>query len=322
MTLQASLVPAPSFAADLAPLHLFGIVLLVLLSVASASVRLLKRARPGMRLDEVALKIRSWWVMASFFLGAIVLGDRLACVLIGLICYLALKEYFTLIPTTAADRGALFWAYLTIPVQFYWIESGWFVMSAIFIPVYVFLVLPARQILAAETTDFVARTGRIMWGVFLFVYCLSHLAFFLRLGPVAGLPVGGRELLLYVVFLTELNDVCAFLAGKSFGRHKIAPKISPNKTWEGFLGGLAGTVVAAVLLRFMTPFPIDRAVFVATCLSIAGFFGDLCVSAVKRDVGVKDSSDFIPGHGGILDRVDSLTYTAPLFLHFVRYLYY
>jgi phosphatidate cytidylyltransferase len=154
--------------------------------------------------------------------------------------------------------------------------------------------------------------------VLLFVYCLSHLAYLLSLGStVAG--GSGRELFLYLVFLTEMNDVSAFIVGRLFGRRRIAPAVSPNKTVEGFAGALAVTTLLAVLLRFLTPFSAPCAAFVGVALSIAGLFGDLTVSAVKRDVGVKDASDFIPGHGGILDRVDSLTFTAPLFLHFVRY---
>ncbi|MBI4859098.1 MAG: phosphatidate cytidylyltransferase [Candidatus Riflebacteria bacterium] len=298
------------------------LVVVTLLVTATAVTDLLARMRPDLKLDEIQIKIRSWWVMAGLFLFAVTVDNRLAYGLVGLICYLSLKEYFTIIPTTSADRGALFWAYLTVPIQFYWIASGWFMMAILFIPVYVFLILPARQILAGETTEFVARTARILWGVVLFVFSLSHLALFLSLGTVDGRAVGGRELLLYVVFLTEVNDVGSFLTGTSLGRHKISPKVSPNKTWEGFLGGLAVTVAGAVLLRFLTPFAVSRAAFAGLCIAIAGFFGDLCVSAVKRDVGVKDSGDFVPGHGGILDRVDSLTYTAPLFFHYVRYLYY
>lgn len=307
--------PLPSAAIGLLGAIVFGVLVL-----ATAVVHGLALAYPGTDFSSVKVKIRSWWMMAPLVYFPVALSPDLSYGLIALVCYLSLKEYYTLIPTASADRGALAWCYLVIPLHFFWIRADWFPMFAIFIPVYLFLFIPVRQILAGETANFVARTGRICWGVMLFVYCLSHLAYLLTLGELSGGSTG-RELLLYLVFLTEMNDVAAFIVGRLLGRRTIAPAVSPNKTVEGFAGALVITTVLAVLMRFLTPFSGPCAAFVGAALSIAGLFGDLTVSAVKRDVGVKDSSDFIPGHGGILDRVDSLTFTAPLFLHFVRYWY-
>jgi len=304
------------------PVQKIGVIVLTLLVVATVVCQGLRFLKPQLKLDEVWIKIRSWWIMAPAFYLLVGYGGVFSYWFIGLICYISLKEYYTLIPTIHADRGALAWSYAVIPIHFYWIHLQWFAMFAIFIPVYLFLFLPVRQILAGEVRDFVARTGRIFWGLLLFVYCLSHMAYFLTLGPSIDPNITGKELLLYLVFLTEMNDIAAFINGKLFGRHKIAPAVSPNKTWEGFIGGVTCTTILAVLVRFLTPFSLGQAIFVGAGLGVAGLFGDLCVSAVKRDVGVKDSSEFIPGHGGILDRVDSLTYTAPVFLHFVRYYCY
>jgi phosphatidate cytidylyltransferase len=316
-------VPAAPPAVWLSPMGKLGLVVLGLLIVATAIVRWLRASGVKGKLDEVEVKIRSWWYMAPIFYFGVVIGGWVPHAMIALICYISLKEYYTLIPTTQSDRGALMWSYLIIPIHSYWIWTSWFEMFAIFIPVYLFLFIPVRQVLAGRTEDFVARTGRILWGALLFVYCLSHMGYFLTLGPTKGDPgITGREMLLYLVFLTELNDVCAFCTGKLFGKTKIAPEVSPNKTWEGAIGGVCCTMLLATLLRFLTPFSVLQAMLVGFGLGVAGLFGDLCVSAVKRDVGVKDSGDFIPGHGGILDRVDSLTYTAPLFLHYVRYYCY
>ena len=137
-----------------------------------------------------------------------------------------------------------------------------------------------------------------------------------------GFAAGPQGLLLYLVLLTQLNDVFQFLAGKTFGRHRITPVISPKKTWEGFLGGVLLTTPLAVALRFLTPLSVPLAVGAGLLISVFGFVGDVVVSAVKRDVGVKDSSDAIPGHGGVLDRIDSLCYAAPLFFHYVRFFHY
>jgi phosphatidate cytidylyltransferase len=149
------------------------------------------------------------------------------------------------------------------------------------------------------------------------VYSLSHLAYLLSL-PISE---GGRGLLLYVVFLTEMNDVFQFTWGKLLGRHKIIEKISPNKTWEGFIGGLLSTVLAAILLKFLTPFTTNEAIGAGLLIACTGFVGDIIVSAIKRDFGLKDTGTVIKGHGGILDRMDSLIISAPFFFYYVYLLH-
>ena len=130
-------------------------------------------------------------------------------------------------------------------------------------------------------------------------------------------------MLFYLVTLTQLNDVAQYLWGKSCGKRKIAPKVSPNKTLEGFVGGALTTSVLGWLLGpWLTPFSPLYAALAGLLIGTMGFIGDIVISAVKRDIGVKDSGRLLPGHGGILDRLDSLTYTAPLFFHYVHYLYF
>jgi phosphatidate cytidylyltransferase len=142
------------------------------------------------------------------------------------------------------------------------------------------------------------------------------------LGATAAL-LGGPALVLYLVFLTQFNDVAQFLFGKSFGRHKVVPKVSPGKTWEGLLGGVATTVTLAVVLApWLTPLRRAESVAAGVMIGLGGFLGDIVISALKRDLGIKDSGSLLPGHGGILDRIDSLTYTAPLFFHYVYYLHF
>jgi len=144
----------------------------------------------------------------------------------------------------------------------------------------------------------------------------------LTLDPIGENTVGGVELVLYLVLLTELNDVLQYIWGKSIGKRKIIPKVSPNKTVEGFLGAFVSISILAVVFSFLTPFTWWEALISGMIMSMAGFIGDVVISMIKRDIGVKDSGNMLPGHGGILDRVDSLIYTAPLFFHYVYYLYY
>ena len=297
--------------------------LFAILSVASLIVFLMGRARPDRNYDELRSRVNSWWVMVVVFTLAMVLSRKLSLVFFGLMSFLALKEYLSLIPTRRADRRVLFWAYLTIPLQYYWVAIGWYGMFIIFIPVYVFLFLPMRMVLAGETKEFLRAAGTLHWGLMVTVFSVSHLAFLLDL-PEAGNPAGGGAgLVLFLVFLTEFNDVAQYVWGKLLGRHKIIPTVSPNKTWEGFLGGVATSVLCAWLLApWLTPLNLEHTLTVGLMIPVAGFIGDVVISAVKRDIGVKDSGSLLPGHGGILDRIDSLTYTAPLFFHFIRYFYF
>lgn len=283
----------------------------------------LKQTRPQSDFSEIALRIRSWWVMVSVFTLAMLLSRKVSLFFFAFISFLALKEYLSIIPTRRADRRVLLWAYLAIPVQYYWAGTNWYGMFIIFIPVYVFLFLPLCMVIIGETRDFLRSAGTLHWGLMTMVFSISHVAYLLVLPQHADSAAGGAGLLLYLVFLTQSNDVSQFLWGKSMGQRKIVPSVSPNKTWEGFLGGVGATAMLAVLLcGLLTPFGIPMALAAGVLISCAGFVGDVTISAVKRDIGVKDSGTLLPGHGGILDRIDSLTFTAPLFFHFTRYFYY
>jgi phosphatidate cytidylyltransferase len=137
-----------------------------------------------------------------------------------------------------------------------------------------------------------------------------------------GTQASGPTLVLFLVFVTEMSDVLQYVWGKTLGRHKVIPAVSPNKTWEGLVGGILSTMLLSLAIRFLTPFSIPETLLVSLIITVAGFCGGAVMSAVKRDFGVKDFGDVIPGHGGVLDRVDSLCYAAPLFFHYVRYFHY
>ena len=294
-----------------------------ILVIASLIVAVLRRSATEANYGELVQRVRSWWVMVTLFTIALALNRNISLVFFAFISFLALKEYLSIIPTRRADRRVLFWVYLSIPFQYYWIATAWYGMFIIFIPVYVFLFLPLRMVIIGETKEFLRAAGTLHWGIMITVFSISHVAYLLVL-PEANNPVaGGAGLVLYLVFLTQFNDVAQYVWGKLLGRHKIIPKVSPNKTWEGFLGGVATTAVLAVLLAdLLTPLSLQAALIGGLLISAAGFVGDVTISALKRDIGIKDSGSLLPGHGGILDRIDSLTYTAPLFFHFVYYLYY
>jgi phosphatidate cytidylyltransferase len=288
------------------------------LLVASAVAWWLRRRGPAERYAELVQRVQSWWVMVAVFGIAIAVDQRLSVAFFAFISFLALKEYLSLIPTRRADRRVLFWCYLSIPFQYYWVWQRWYGMFIVFIPVWVLLLVSARMVLIGETKDFLRAVGTLQWGLMLMVFSISHQAYLLVLPPS-----GGAALVLFLVVLTQLNDVAQYVWGKSLGRRKVVPSVSPGKTLEGLVGGILTTTGLSVLLApLLTPLSLPHSIAAGLLISTAGFLGDITISALKRDLGVKDAGQLIPGHGGILDRIDSLTYTAPIFFHFLRFFYY
>lgn len=272
---------------------------------------------------ELWLRTRTWWVIILLLGASIVLPSSVPIALFGLISFLAFKEFVTLIPMRRADHRVLLWAYLAIPLQYYWVAIGWYGMFIIFIPVYIFLALPLRMVLAGETQGFIKAAGTVHWGLMIAVFSLSHAAFLLALPEDGNLSAGGDGLLLYLLLVTEINDVGQYCSGRLLGKHKVVPKVSPNKTVEGFVGGVVITTLVAMLAApYLTPLAWYEAGAIGFVLALAGFAGDVTISAVKRDLKLKDSGSLLPGHGGVLDRVDSLTFTAPLFFHIIYFLHY
>lgn len=301
------------------PLHIAIVIIYGLLVLASLIAVVMRRYAPGEVSTELWKRTTSWWWMISIFTVAILTSRVVSTVFLGLISFLALKEYLSLVPTRRADRNVLLWAYLAIPPQFYFAHTENFGFFMVWIPVWMFLFIPARITLGGVTEGYLRAVGILSWGLMMTVFTLSHTAMLLAFGTSRGFGAGP---LLFLVALTQFNDVAQFTWGRLFGRHKIVPKVSPKKTWEGFLGGLFSIIAAAALAGpFLTPMDVRWSALAGGIIAIAGFLGDITLSATKRDLGVKDASNLIPGHGGILDRVDSLIYAAPVFFHFINYFF-
>jgi phosphatidate cytidylyltransferase len=297
--------------------------IVALLVVATTVVAWMRRGEGAARHAELAARVNSWWVLVVVFAIAISFRRSVAIAFFAVLSFLALKEYLSLIPTRRTDRRVLFWAYLCVPLQYLWIGLHWYNMFLIFIPVWAFLWIAMRMVLRGDTQNFLRAAGTIHWGLMTMVFGLSHLAYLLVLPDGKPVPAHGAALLLFVVLLTELNDVAQYISGKTLGRRKIIESVSPKKTFEGLIGGVLTTTVLSFLLApYLTPLTRGDSVAVGLMIGFGGFLGDVTISAVKRDIGVKDSGTMIPGHGGILDRIDSLLFTGPLFFHFVAYFYF
>lgn len=302
-------------------LHMMVIIVLVL-TIGTLCYLFLSRRHPERDYQELKLRIRSWWWMIGIVFIALYLPTKYTLIFVAFLSFIAFKEFLSIVPTRTADRRVIFWAYLSIPFQYYWLSIGWYGMFIIFIPVYMFLYLPMVAVLVGETKGFIRSAGIIHWGLMLTVFCVSHMAYLLML-PSKNSEAGTIGILLFLLVFTQFNDVCQYVWGKTFGTHKIVPKVSPNKTWQGFVGGALTIITASYFFApYLTPLTSFEGLIAGVIIAISGFIGDLVISSVKRDLRIKDTGLLIPGHGGILDRIDSLMFTAPLFFHYVHYLYY
>jgi phosphatidate cytidylyltransferase len=308
----------------LSSVNLYSFVaLLILMSLSSATIYLLKPQLSTSSWNELDKRMQSWWAIIVLLIIALAINTTLMLCFFGFVSYLALKEYMTIIPTRKVDRRIIFIAYLSIPLQYYWIGIHWYGMFIIFIPIFMFLLLPMRMVTLKQADGFINASGTIQWGVMLTVFCLSHIAYLGVLPNDGDWQNQGISLILYLIVLTQLNDISQYIWGKCLGKRKIIPEISPNKTVAGFFGGVFNTCILAVVLgKYLTPFNWYMALGAGLIISLSGFIGDLTMSAIKRDLGIKDTGQLLPGHGGILDRMDSVIYTAPLFFHYMRYFYY
>ena len=302
-------------------LFIVGLIFAIL-SIVSIGLFIFGKLKPGANIKELRDRTKSWWVMSALFVGAIVFSTKISYVAIAFLSFAAFREMYSLLGFRQSDRRAIFWAFMSIPIQYYLAFAGWYGAYIIFIPVVMFLFLPLRLVLKGDTKGIVRSIATLQWILMLTVFGISHMAYLLSLPELDGFGSGGRGLLLFLVFLTEINDVMQFVWGKLFGKHKIIPKISPNKTWEGFLGGVISTTAIGYGLGFLTPLSTGPLLLVSFLIAIAGFIGDVVMSSIKRDIGVKDTGTTIPGHGGVLDRIDSLAYTAPVFFHLIYYIAY
>ena len=269
--------------------------------------------------DNINARVRAWWVMAGLFIVSVSSGAAVSLVLFSLVSFLALREFVTLAPTRPGDHRALLWSFFVVtPIQYYLVWIGWYGMFSIFIPVYVSIFLAARTVLAGDTERFLERAAINQWGLMICVYFVSYIPAVLTL-HIRGYETQTPKLMFFLVLVVQLSDVLQYVWGKTLGRHHIAPSISPNKTWEGLIGGVVSASAIGTALWWVAPFSPLEAAAMSLVITVMGFAGGLIMSAIKRDRGVKDYGALIGGHGGVLDRIDSLCFSAPLFFHLTRY---
>ena len=272
-------------------------------------------------IDNLNARVNAWWVMVVIFSVVFMIGPDATLVMFAFISFFALREFITLTPTKPGDHRALSLAFFVlIPIQYVLIGIHWYALFSIFIPVYAFLLLPALSVQTEDAENFLERTAKIQWGIMITIYCISHAPALLLL-DIPGYKGEDALLLFYLVLVVQLSDVLQYVFGKLFGKTKIAPVISPSKTVEGFIGGAASATLVGAAMWWITPFTPLQSAAMAFVIVLMGFLGGLSLSAVKRSLGAKDWGTMIKGHGGMMDRMDSISFAAPIFFHLTRYFF-
>lgn len=306
---------------------LLGVVLGIL-AVAYLVGRFLRKQPEGTVNPALArlfvLRVRAWWMMAAILVAGFLFGYVATVVLFGLVSFWALREFITMTPTRRGDHRALFWVFFVLtPAQYVLVGIGesCYSIYSIMIPVFASLIIPARIAFSGDPRRFLERSAKIQAGMLICVYALSYAPAMLDLtlyeDPERTQQWQGSNagLLFYFVLLVQLGDVLQYAWGKLIGKHIIAPSINASRSWEGLFGGVASTTLFGVLLSRVTPFGIWGSACMAMTIALMGFAGGMTMSAIKRDRGVEDYGTLVQGHAGVLDRIDSLCFAAPVFFH-------
>jgi phosphatidate cytidylyltransferase len=271
--------------------------------------------------------LRVWWLLALLWSAAALFGRIGVAVLLALTSVLALREYLRLVaPPLEIGRLAIGSLAFCGAIHYVLIVIGWSQVAKLFLPIAALLLFSAIRSTTSTTEQYLRITAGLYLGAMLMIYGLSHSLFLFDVSSAVEPIVGPVGWFLYLVLLTEMNDIMQAVVGRKFGKHKITPQVSPHKTLEGLIGGLTSTVILSMILApLLTTLTIDRSLMAGiglsmiagVLISLAGFLGDINMSAIKRDAGVKDGSTLLPGMGGVIDRVDSLIFTGPVFYYFV-----
>jgi len=302
-----------------------AIVVVTLLAIATIVGQIVKR-QPHLGLNAAAIntfnrRVRAWWVICALLAIAFV-SPTLTVALFGAMSFWALREFITLTPTRLGDHRALFWVFFFFtPLQFVLVAYNNYGLYSILIPVYAFLFIPARIAIAGDFKRFLERVAKIQSGLLICVYCLSFAPALLYLKTSPTDTASNARLLFFFVAMALLAEAFQFGWSQLYGRHVIAPTINAARTWEGLVGGSASAALAGMALYWATPYKqVWEAAFMSMVIAVMGFAGAMTMSAIKRDRGVRDYGTLVEGHGGVLDRIDSICFAAPVFYHITRML--
>lgn len=295
-------------------------VIYILISVLTVIFYSIKKIKGENKLiKELIERTNSWWIIILLFTFVVFINREIASIGIALLALIAFRELSSNLNLRGTDRKALMWCYLAIPFQFMAAYSQYYSFFVIFIPVIMYIFLTFRTVARGNIDNITRSFAVIHWSAMLTIFSFSHLVYILCFPVKENFSAGNGAMVLFLVLITELNDIFQFTTGKLFGKTKIIPSVSPNKTVEGFIGGLILTTITAYFLKFLLPINTEKTLILTVLLCIVGFGGDITLSAVKREHKIKDMGTSIPGHGGMMDRLDSLAFTSITFFYLIRY---
>lgn len=271
------------------------------------------------RIGQLASRIHASWLIVLLFAVGFALGQAALAVIFALASFFALREFIALTPTKPADHVALIVAfYVVIPVQYLLVASGWYSLYAVFIPVYLFLILPVIMAWRLDTELYLQRVAKLQWALMLSVYCVSHAPAIATLEP-PGYEGRGPLLLLYFLLVVQMSDVFAMIASASIGQSPL--RSNPTKTREGTLVGAVSATALGTALWWMTPFTWWQALLMSAATVFAGFMGGLVMASVKRSLGERQWDQGVALSRGVLGRLDAITFAAPMFFHATVYFF-
>jgi phosphatidate cytidylyltransferase len=271
-------------------------------------------------IDNLNTRIHSWWVMAILVGAALLAGRAAVTLLFGLASLAALREFVASDKPGGSPRAILLVRFLVVlPLQYLLVWTGSYPLYSTFIPLALIGLAPVLGLVSGDLRGFLASTRTLQAGLLICVFSVSHIPALLTL-RIGGQDAGRNAyLLVFLLLVVQASDVLQYLWGKLAGRHPIAPKLSSAKTVEGTVGGILSACALGSGLASITPFTLVEAALISLLITLLGFFGGLAMSALKRHRGIKDWGTLIPGHGGMLDRLDSLWLSAPAFFYLLLY---
>lgn len=280
----------------------------------SITFRILHYKKKSELFNDLIKKVNSWWIIVLGITIIVVAPPVFGTVVICYISFIALKEMKSIVMLRNSDRYAIIACYISIPIQYYLAYNNNYREFLYFIPLIMFFLIAIILVLTGDTKKIGRSMSIIPSMLILTVYFLSYIALLFNVSLPNG-TVGSGGIILFLIVLTAFNDVFQYTWGTLLGKRKILPEISPNKTWIGFIGGVITTGALAYFISNLTPLQDVHAFLIGLAIGVMGFFGDLILSAIKRDLNLKDTSNLIPGHGGVMDRLDSIIFTAPLYYY-------
>lgn len=339
---EAASAPVSRIGLDLPTIVLAFTLLCVLAGASLIARHLTKQSNPYINpalVQRFVQRLWAWWLMFAILISGMFLHRIGTIVLFGLVSFWAFREFITMAPTRRGDHRALFWSLVVFtPLQYVLIgltQSGltyrtgekidFYSIYSVMIPVYASLFIPARIAVAGDSKRFLERSAQIQAGLLICVYCLSFAPALLDLDLCKSDGTrweGSRTgLLFFFILISQLSDILQWTWGRIRSKRVIAREISSTRTWDGVLGGSLSTGIFGALLYWVTPFTPWESAFMAIVVSILGFAGGITMSAIKRDRGVHDYGTLVMGHAGVLDRIDSICFSAPVFYHLTRFFF-